>query len=125
MKRYLTHQEQTFATAALEFYQKFGPTQTLVADHSGSYPDDPEQSIVFADRSLSAVIIEVINNYPGYDEEENGPLLYPRFKPAADYYAMLKAYFDDQYDDVFDMLALIQALNRFTFELAFQTRERV
>ncbi len=124
MERLLTFEEQNYLKAALEFYRKFGPGETLVADYSGSYPNNPEKAIVYGRKSWVPEIISVFDNGPEYDEDIQGPIL-GRHKPAADYYVMLKAYLDEQHGDMWDTLALIQALNRYTSELAFELRENL
>ena len=120
MKRFLTFEEQNFNKAALEFYKKFGPEQTLTANYSGSYPNEPEKAIRYGSKEMVDDIIGVFEDAPRGPEQPVSS-----DQPEEDYYAMLEAYMGEQYDDIFDTLALISALSRFIRKLSKQLRSRI
>jgi len=121
MKRFLTLPEQNYTKIALEFYGEHGPIETVVGSHAGSYPNNPAKSVLMADRKTGQEIIQVITGDPG-DHVEWGDVD-PSEHPYLSYKAMIEAYLGEQFDDLYDRLALMKALGEFLSGLADDTRK--
>lgn len=128
MKRFLTLEEEKFLITALEYYQEHGPKHTVVkkvnreifeSEVSAKLMEYGVELITFGDKDVYVPqIIEVIEESP-----RGGKAKRPELQPEEDYYAMAKAYFGDQYDDEYDVLALVSALTRFTQEITRDIRK--
>lgn len=101
MKRLLEYKERSFILEALNFYEKYGPSETVVANYHSSYPDNPEKAIVKWDKTAIPAIKELF-------DINQGPSTYED---------MIRVYLLTEMVDLDDVLHMIRALQKIQVEL--------
>lgn len=103
MKRPLNYEETSYVVEALRFYQEFGPSETLVANYSGSYPNNPDKAAIFMGKEAIPELISVLE---GHNTDDEGNV-------EEQYIQYLEAFINPHRGDYEDALSLIKALNTY------------
>jgi len=139
MKRLLTLKEVNYLKAALAFYEKFGPEETVVRTLAPSaFRKETRDTlkkldaeiVQTLDKSVIPEIISVIDSASSMspsqeDLEDMSPSQedLEDMDPPQRYYHLVRSYLGDRVDDAEDELALAIALNRYSSELITDARE--